>query len=59
MKRTVLILLGAVMLLTGCSRFEGQTGKAVDTFTDKHGRNCTTVKWGESASIDCDYPQEN
>lgn len=46
----------AIVMLTGCSSWQGQVGKRVDHQVDDHGRVCTIVKWGESASIDCDYP---
>jgi hypothetical protein len=45
----------ACISLTGCSSFEGVAGKKVVTFDDDYGRACTAVKWGDSASIDCDY----
>jgi ABC-type Fe3+-citrate transport system substrate-binding protein len=45
------------LLISGCSSMEGQVGKKVETFTDDHGRVCTSVKWGDSASVDCDWPQ--
>lgn len=51
------LLVGA-SLLTGCSSTEGQFGEKVKTFEDEHGRVCTIVKWGDSASVDCDYPAE-
>lgn len=46
----------AILALTGCSSWEGQVGKKVETFEDDFGRSCTTVKWGDSASLDCDFP---
>lgn len=57
MKRYVVALALTAMLLTGCSSLQGQVGKSTDTFTDEHGRICTAMKWGESASIDCDFPE--
>jgi protein involved in sex pheromone biosynthesis len=54
-KSLALLLVGVVFLLTGCSSFEGQVGKKVVSFEDEYGRVCTTVKWGDSASIDCDF----
>lgn len=56
MKTAIGIIVG-VILLAGCSSMEGQVGKKVDTFEDDYGRVCTTVKWGDSASIDCDWPK--
>lgn len=55
MKRAILAGL-ALLVLTGCSSAQGQFGKTTEEFVDKHGRVCTSVKWGESASVDCDFP---
>lgn len=46
----------ATISLSSCSTFEGTLGKTYDSFEDEHGRNCTALKWGESSSLDCDYP---
>lgn len=54
--KKILVLLIAAFALTGCSSWQGQVGKTVDSFTDDHGRACTSVKWGDSASVDCDFP---
>ncbi len=51
------IVFGATAL-TGCSAFQGTMGKTVEEFEDGHGRVCTSVKWGESASVDCDFAPE-
>lgn len=57
MRIKMMIALSLVAVsLTGCSSFQGQLGKTTEEFTDGHGRVCTTVKWGDSASIDCDFP---
>lgn len=57
MRKITLAISAAVLMLatTGCSSFQGQVGKATDSFVDEHGRACTAMKWGESASLDCDY----
>lgn len=46
----------AVVLLTSASACQGQVGKTRESFVDEFGRNCTVVKWGDSASLDCDEP---
>lgn len=58
MKKLIATGAVALVMLTGCSSMEGQMGKKTDEFTDEHGRVCTAVKWGESASLDCDFPVE-
>lgn len=58
MKRALTALgMLAVVLLTSASSCQGQLGKEKDSFTDEHGRVCTVVKWGDSASLDCDFPE--
>lgn len=57
MKKKISALALAVVMLTGCSSWQGQIGKTTEEFVDGHGRACTTVKWGDAASLDCDYPQ--
>ena len=57
MKTKIVAGIVALVALTGCSSWEGQVGKKVDSFTDDHGRVCTSVKWGDSASVDCDFPR--
>lgn len=56
MKKLIATGAAALIILTGCSSFDGTVGKKVETFTDDFGRSCTSVKWGESSSVDCDYP---
>lgn len=59
--RRVGLGVGAVFIsaifLTGCSSFDGQVGKKVETFEDDHGRVCTAMKWGDSSALDCDYKE--
>lgn len=47
-----------VFVLSGCSNMDGQFGKEVHEWDDEQGRHCTALKWGESASVDCDYPEK-
>ena len=56
MKR-IILLVPVALLLASCSSWQGTMGKDTDSFTDEHGRVCTAMKWGESASIDCDFPE--
>lgn len=56
MKKFIATGAAALILLTGCSSTDGQFGKKTETFEDNFGRDCTAVKWGDSASVDCDYP---
>lgn len=52
------LIVGA-MLLTSCASFQGHgSGGTKEEWTDGHGRVCTAVKWGDSASIDCDFPEK-
>ena len=44
---------------TGCSSFQGQIGRTDDSFIVEHGRVCTAVKWGDAASLDCDFAPED
>ncbi len=56
LRAALLVLLLAAT--TGCSSFQGQLGRTDDTFIDAHDRVCTVVKWGDSASLDCDFVPE-
>jgi hypothetical protein len=60
--RKVALAVSAVaglVMLTGCASMQGQTtGGSKQEWTDGFGRVCTAVKWGDSASIDCDFPQK-
>ena len=55
----VIVAAVAALSFTGCSSMDGQFGKEVHEFDDEQGRHCTALKWGESASIDCDYPEDS
>lgn len=49
----------SVLTLSACAGMQGQTANgSKQEWTDGHGRNCTALKWGDSASIDCDYPNK-
>lgn len=56
MKKKIAAAVVAIAMLSGCSSFDGQLGREDSEFVDGYGRNCTAIKWGESASLDCDYP---
>lgn len=55
MKKLIFAGIAGVFLLSGCSAMEGQMGKTYDSFKDDHGRYCTSLKWGDSSSLDCDF----
>lgn len=57
MKKIIVGLAATCLLFSGCSAYEGQMGKKTETFEDDHGRLCTVVKWGDSASLDCDFKE--
>lgn len=54
-KKIAIVAAAAIIMLTGCSSFEGTVSKKVETFEDAHGRVCTVVKWSETGGIDCDF----
>lgn len=56
MRKMIATGAAALILLSGCSSMQGQVGKKTDSFKDDYGRSCTALKWGDSSSIDCDYP---
>lgn len=57
--RKFLVLIPVAVLMTGCASMQGHGTNGTDReWTDGHGRVCTAVKWGDSASVDCDYPPE-
>ena len=59
MKKVLLIVPVILLSMSGCASMQGHgAGGTKESFKDEYGRVCTAVKWGDSASVDCDFPQE-